>query len=69
MTFFWRTTDCSADSPCGRYANWRSLFGTLYPSFALAGEDFNKIWTDCICGSDGQAVASGPFYLARYIEG
>jgi peptide/nickel transport system substrate-binding protein len=66
VTFFWRTTNCSTDYPCGPYANWQFLFGQLYPSFALAGLDFNKIWTDCICGNDGQPVSDGPFYLSNY---
>jgi peptide/nickel transport system substrate-binding protein len=66
VTFFWRTTNCSTDSPCGPYANWQFLFGQLYPSFALAGLDFNKIWTDCICGNDGWPVSDGPFYLSNY---
>jgi len=66
VTFFWRTTNCSTDAPCGPYANWPFLFGQLYPSFALAGLDFNKIWTDCICGNDGRPVSDGPFYLSNY---
>jgi ABC-type transport system substrate-binding protein len=66
VTFFWRTTNCSTDSPCGPYANWQFLFGQVYPSFALAGLDFNKIWTDCICGNDGRPVSDGPFYVSNY---
>jgi len=69
VTFFWRTTDCSADAPCGPFAEWPALFNQLYPSFALRGLDFNKIWADCICGSDGRPVANGPFYLASYRKG
>jgi ABC-type transport system substrate-binding protein len=69
VTFFWRTSSCSAEFPCGPYANWPSLFSTLYPSFALGGLDFNKIWTSCICGSDGKPVADGPFYLASRVPG
>jgi peptide/nickel transport system substrate-binding protein len=69
VTFFWRTKSCSTDFPCGAYANWQSLFTNLYPSFALAGLDFNKIWTSCICGPDGKPVADGPFYLAGYTPG
>src|SRR5262249_9506703 len=72
VTFFWRTTKCSTDYPCTPYANWRSLFSGspgLYPSFALKGQDFNKIWTSCICGSDGKPVSDGPFYLAKYSPG
>jgi peptide/nickel transport system substrate-binding protein len=69
VTFFWKTTNCSADFPCGPFANWQLLFSTLYPSFALRGLDFNKIWTNCICGSDGKPVSDGPFYLSNYTAG
>ena len=69
FTLFWRRTGCSTDYPCGPLADWPSLFPLLFPSFALAGEDFSKIWTSCICGSDGMPVADGPFYLARYVPG
>ena len=68
VTFFWKTTNCSTDFPCGAYANWQSLFSGLYPSFALVGADFNKIWTNCICGNDGQPVSDGPFYLSNYTK-
>jgi peptide/nickel transport system substrate-binding protein len=60
VTFYWRN---------GAYANWQSLFSSIYPSQALAGEDFNTIWTTCICGNDGQPVSDGPFYLASYTKG
>jgi ABC-type transport system substrate-binding protein len=69
VTFFWKTKDCSTDFPCGALAYWQPIFSSVYPSFALAGLDFNKIWTNCICGSDGKPVANGPFYLAKYTEG
>ena len=51
------------------YADWQDLFGGVYPSAALAGQDFNKIWTNCICGNNGQPVSSGPFYLSNYTKG
>jgi len=69
VTFFWKTTKCTTDAPCGPYANWESLFNGLYPSFALQGLDFNKIWTNCICGSDGKPVSDGPYYLSNYTKG
>ena len=69
VTFFWNTKNCTSDFPCGPYANWQYLFSTLYPSAALAGTDFNKIWTNCICGSDGQPVSNGPYYLSNYTKG
>jgi peptide/nickel transport system substrate-binding protein len=69
ITFHWKTTKCSTAAPCGPYANWQSLFSGLYPSFALQGLDFNKIWTNCICGSDGKPVSNGPYYLSNYTKG
>ena len=69
VTFFWKTTSCSTDFPCGPYANWQYLFSGLYPSAALKGLDFNKIWTNCICGSDGQPVSDGPYFLSNYTKG
>jgi ABC-type transport system substrate-binding protein len=72
VTFFWKTKNCSPDFPCGPYANWQSLFSVgpgLYPSFALNGLDFNKIWRTCICGFDGKPVSDGPFYLSNYTPG
>ena len=51
------------------YAAWQLLFGGVYPSAALAGQDFNKIWTNCICGNDGKPVSDGPFMLTNYTKG
>jgi ABC-type transport system substrate-binding protein len=51
------------------YAAWQLLFGTVYPADALAGQDFNHIWTSCICGSDGKPVSDGPFLLTNYTSG
>ena len=36
---------------------------------ALAGLDFNKIWTNCICGNDGKPISDGPFILTNYTNG
>jgi peptide/nickel transport system substrate-binding protein len=69
VTFFWKTKNCTTDFPCGPYANWQYLFSALFPSAALAGLDFNKIWTNCICGSDGKPVSDGPYYLSNYTKG
>jgi peptide/nickel transport system substrate-binding protein len=59
ITFTWRKP----------YAAWQLLFGGVYPSQALAGMDFNTIWTSCICGNDGKPVADGPFMLTNYTKG
>jgi len=69
VTFFWKTTNCTSDFPCGPFANWQSLFSSLYPSAALKGLDFDKIWTNCICGSDGKPVSDGPYYMSNYTTG
>src|SRR5581483_4116347 len=69
VKFFWRTKGCSDNYPCGAYANWQSLFSGVYPSTALAGQDFTKIWTNCICGNNGQPVSDGPYYVSNYTKG
>jgi peptide/nickel transport system substrate-binding protein len=51
------------------FADWQDLFGGVYPSAALAGMDFNKIWTNCICGNNGKPVSDGPYYLSNYTKG
>ena len=51
------------------YAAWQLLFCGVYPSPALAGQDFNKIWTNCVCGNDGKPVSDGPFILTNYTKG
>ena len=51
------------------YAAWQDIFGVIYPSQALAGLDFNKIWTNCICGNDGKPISDGPFILTNYTKG
>jgi peptide/nickel transport system substrate-binding protein len=51
------------------YASWQDIFGTIYPSKALAGMDFNKMWTNCICGNDGKPISDGPFILTNYTRG
>jgi len=51
------------------FADYRDLFGGIYPSAALAGQDFNKIWANCVCGNDGKPVTDGPFYMSNYTKG
>jgi peptide/nickel transport system substrate-binding protein len=69
VTFFWRTKNCSSDYPCGPFANWQYIFSTVFPSAALQGVDFNKTWTNCVCGNDGQPVSDGPYYVSNYTKG
>jgi peptide/nickel transport system substrate-binding protein len=51
------------------FADYRDLFGLVLPSQALAGLDFNKFWSDCVCGNDGKPVSDGPFMLTNYTRG
>jgi peptide/nickel transport system substrate-binding protein len=52
------------------YAAWKDLFNILFPSHVLKGEDFNKIWADCVCNpKNGRAIANGPFLLQSYRKG
>ena len=51
------------------YADWRDLFGTVYPATALAGTTFNTIWANCVCGNDGKPVSDGPFILTNWTKG
>ena len=51
------------------FADYRDLFGLIYPSKAVAGQDFNKFWSDCVCGNDGAPVSDGPFYMSNYTKG
>ncbi|HXH97640.1 MAG TPA: ABC transporter substrate-binding protein, partial [Gaiellaceae bacterium] len=69
VTFHWRTSGCTATEPCGPYTDYRDLFVVVYPSAALKGMDFNKIWANCVCGSDGKPVSDGPYYLSNYTKG
>ena len=67
ITFKWKTPTARR-LPCGPYANWSSC-SRLYPSAALAGLDFNKIWTNCICGSDGKPVSERPVLSLELHQG
>src|SRR5438105_780736 len=48
------------------FAGWKTLFGAqaVMPSFAVSGEDFNKVWiNDMNNPKDGKPISGGPFYL------
>jgi peptide/nickel transport system substrate-binding protein len=61
ITFFWK--------PGKPFADYRDLFGYIYPSKALAGLDFNTFWANCVCGNDGKPISDGPFYVSNYTRG
>src|SRR5262249_10601855 len=48
------------------FAGWKTLFGSqaVMPSFAVTGEDFNKVWiNDLNDPKTGKPISGGPFYL------
>ena len=44
VTFTWRKTGCTATTPCGAFADYRDLFGGIYPGFALKGGSSGCGW-------------------------
>ena len=73
--FFRWTKSCAPDAvqagtcAVGAFADYRDLFGTVYPSAAVQGLDWNSLWGDCICGRDGKPVSDGPFYVSNWTKG
>jgi peptide/nickel transport system substrate-binding protein len=72
--FTWNTscpsgTVAAGTCAVGPFADYRDLFGTVLPSAALAGQDFNSFWANCVCGNDGKPVSDGPFYVSNYTKG
>jgi len=70
VTFYWKKGQAFAD--------YRDLFGYIYPGFALHGSStsgcgggcsFNNFWHTCVCGSDGKPISDGPFYMSAYTPG
>jgi peptide/nickel transport system substrate-binding protein len=61
VTFYWKKGQAFAD--------YRDLFGYVYPAFALKGQQFNTYWTNCVCGNDGHPISDGPFYMSSYTPG
>ena len=51
------------------FADYRDLFGTILPSAALVGLDFDSFWANCVCGTDSKPVSDGPFYVSNYTKG
>lgn len=70
VTFYWK--------PGQAFADYRDLFGYIYPGFALKGDPssgcgggctFNNMWHTGVVGSDNQPISDGPFYMASYTAG
>jgi peptide/nickel transport system substrate-binding protein len=71
VIFHWRTSGCTAAKPCGPYADYHDMFltGTVFPAAAVKGMDYNKLWANCVCGSNGKPVSDGPYYMSNYTKG
>jgi peptide/nickel transport system substrate-binding protein len=62
VTFVWKKST-------GPFADYRDLFGYIYPGFALKGQSFNTFWLNCVCGNDGKPITDGPYYISNYTRG
>lgn len=69
VTFYWKHKGCTADAPCGPFADYRDLLGFVYPSAAVAGLDWNTMWAKCVCGKNGKPVSDGPYLMTNYTKG
>ncbi len=66
VTFHWK--------PGQAFADYRDLFGLIYPGFALQGSasgcgggcTFNQYWHTGVVGNDNKPISDGPFYMASY---
>ncbi len=56
-------------TPGKPFADYRDLFGLVYPSTALAGMNWNTMWANCVCGNNGAPVSDGPFMLTNFTKG
>jgi peptide/nickel transport system substrate-binding protein len=65
----WETPKCTPAFPCGPFADYKDIFGYVYPSFALKGMNFNTMWATGIVGSNGKYISDGPFYVSNYTKG
>ena len=61
VTFYWKKGQ--------PFADYRDLFGYVFPGFALKGQQFNDFWHNCVCGNDGHPISDGPFYMSSYAPG
>ena len=74
IVFGWRTscpagTEAAGTCAVGAFADYRDLFGVVYPAAALTGLDWNTLWANCICGSDGKPISDGPYLLTNWTKG
>jgi len=70
VTFYWKKGQ--------PFADYRDLFGYIYPGFALKGDPstgcgggctFNNFWHTGVVGSDNKPISDGPYYMSAYTAG
>lgn len=83
VTFWWKhgteralgggaaTANCDAskNNACGPFADYKDLIGSVYPSAALKGLNFNTFWAKGIDGKNGKPVSNGPYLMTNYTRG
>lgn len=60
---------CSPTWPCGPFADYKDLVGSVYPSAALGNLKFNTMWAKGIDGKNGKPVSNGPYLMTNYTRG
>ena len=61
VTFYWKKGQAFAD--------YRDLFGYVYPATRSRVSSSTRYWTNCVCGNDGHPISDGPFYMSSYTPG
>jgi len=64
VTFYWHKP----------FADFKDLFGYIYPSTAVDSVPWNTMWADCVCGYDNSGnetgpISDGPYYLQSWTPG
>ena len=59
VTFYWKKP----------FADYRDIFGYIYPSYAIKGIAWNQLWAHCVCGKDNKPISDGPFFLSHWTPG
>lgn len=64
VTFYWHKP----------FADYKDLFGYIYPSTAVNSIAWNQMWADCVCGYDNSGnetgpISDGPYFLTNWTPG
>jgi len=56
------------------FADYKDLFGYIYPKVAVQSVNWNQMWADCVCGYNGAGhptgpITDGPYYLDSWTPG